>query len=367
MQLLKRFCIKHEWLQHPACFATIRCYAGNVLPLIQGTKSDKQSDSQIMPPPKAKGKKILFKLRKKTGFSMSKCKKALEQHHMDYDAAYKWLIEKAEDEALGATELASFDQKTFKKLRSGVISSKVSKDLAIMLEMSCQSDTLTRNEEFHRIVSAVAEAIFKEENLRDERGIIPDSISSYPGVNRYFLDSQYLINIGGNPTLKSLVAEGKAKLGETLLPRRCLVIHVQCNEDSLISTTNTSSKLSKTSSPRSSIHFGHYIHPIGVGSISRQLGRFGALVVYLKVDDSTSESSFSHVTFGRRLAQHIVGMNPKVAKEKDNSKNQENQDVPFAALLDQEFLMDPSLSVREYLSLNGVQIIDFVRFESGGK
>jgi elongation factor Ts len=34
-------------------------------------------------------------------------------------------------------------------------------------------------------------------------------------------------------------------------------------------------------------------------------------------------------------------------------------------LLNQEFLLDPDLTVREFLIQNGVEVLDFVRFECG--
>lgn len=42
-----------------------------------------------------------------------------------------------------------------------------------------------------------------------------------------------------------------------------------------------------------------------------------------------------------------------------------NTDVDETALMNQEFLLDPDLTVRDFLVQNSVEVVDFVRFECG--
>lgn len=93
---------------------------------------------------------------------------------------------------------------------------------------------------------------------------------------------------------------------------------------------------------------------------------------------------------GSLLCQHIVGMNPKeVGKyspsndriKGDNSENLNNievhgeddsvkdkgeeEQVEETQLLNQEFLLDNTMSVGELIAQNGVHVVDFVRYACG--
>merc|ERR1719167_524994 len=62
-------------------------------------RKDTKTKDELMPVPKPLfGKKALMKLRKKTGFSMSQCRKALMKHDLDLDAALKYLKEQVHSE-----------------------------------------------------------------------------------------------------------------------------------------------------------------------------------------------------------------------------------------------------------------------------
>ena len=116
------------------------------------------------------------------------------------------------------------------------------------------------------------------------------------------------------------------------------------------------------------------------------MGSYGALVSFNKVSAPPSASPSSEAgteptqegsgepseqmeevplnmaVVGQQLCQHIVGMNPKSlgnpdAEDKDKDKNTQ--------LLHQEFLMDSDVSVIQWLTENGIQVKDFVRFQCG--
>jgi elongation factor Ts len=157
--------------------------------------------------------------------------------------------------------------------------------------------------------------------------------------SKQFLSSSEIQSIPGNPSAQNLIANGIAKLGETLIPQRCAILQAAPGQ-----------------------HIGCYIHPGGIGGITRPLGRFGALVVFKKVGTAINEKEFNVIEIGRRLCQHIVGMNPKTLSEK---LIYDNDDVAETRFLEQEFLLDSTFLVKEYLYINGVEVIDFVRFQCG--
>ena len=73
----------------------------------------------------------------------------------------------------------------------------------------------------------------------------------------------------------------------------------------------------------------------------------------------------SVVHLAYKMAQHVVGMNPRVisesTSENDAAKDGEVNDV----LLEQEYLLDDSVIVRDLLNREGVKVIDFIRYECG--
>lgn len=78
-----------------------------------------------------------------------------------------------------------------------------------------------------------------------------------------------------------------------------------------------------------------------------------------------------------QLARHIVGLNPqsigsmevektaKEGEEAENTEGNENKNVESNTLLDQEFLSDPEVTVREMLLENGVCVKKFYRMQCG--
>jgi len=327
-------------------------------------------------------------------------------------------------------KIEAVKKKTKKKLKGGVVVARLSKDGALLLEMNCQSVTLTRNEDFHNLVDSVANIVF--ENLHSlvtesKVTLIQDILGS---IQKLSLSTNEILSMKGGGgeseekdskkykrqlTVKRVLAEGKAKLGEALLPKRCVIYcplrdkddenhrettgnsfendhttHTESSDSPLTSVSSSAQSSCPSSSSSSStsnsarpphFHFGFYVHPSSVrgGLTQRPLnGRYGALVAIAKLSDAVSEKHFNLVDVGRKLAQHVVGMNPKSLGEHRftdslsqtqalRDKNHLSEFGQETRLLEQEFLLDPSFLVKEYLFINGVRVVDFVRFECVGK
>jgi elongation factor Ts len=99
----------------------------------------------------------------------------------------------------------------------------------------------------------------------------------------------------------------------------------------------------------------------------------------------------SHQEIAKRLCQHVVGMNPLTLGDFDDEVTKreirddwvdvevkEGEDETMVSpdklmpvhekdsrFLFQEFILDPSLTVKEVVVANGIQILDFVRYQSG--
>lgn len=63
------------------------------------------------------------------------------------------------------------------------------------------------------------------------------------------------------------------------------------------------------------------------------------------------------------LCQHVVGMAPKTIGNADDEPAPNKEDE--TALVHQEYLLDDTLTVKELLDLNQVEVVAFKRFECG--
>ncbi len=89
-------------------------------------------------------------LREKTGAGMMDCKKALEACEGNQDKAVDWLREKG---------IAKAAKKESRIAAEGITESNENGNEAIIFEVNCETDFVTKNEKFHALVSELKEAL----------------------------------------------------------------------------------------------------------------------------------------------------------------------------------------------------------------
>lgn len=96
---------------------------------------------------------LVKELRERTSAGMMECKKALVEMGGDIDAAV---------ERMRKTGLAKADKKAGRTAAEGVIVIKTSEDAkrAVMLEVNCETDFVTKGDDFQNFVTAVANTAF---------------------------------------------------------------------------------------------------------------------------------------------------------------------------------------------------------------
>ncbi|QBG46678.1 elongation factor Ts [Verrucomicrobia bacterium S94] len=101
--------------------------------------------------------KMIKELRDSTSMGIDDCKKALEQTDGDFDAAVKILREKG---AAVAAKRAS------KEAKEGMVAAIVSDDAksAGMIEVNCETDFVTRNEDFQKFVEELRQDALNHES-----------------------------------------------------------------------------------------------------------------------------------------------------------------------------------------------------------
>lgn len=269
-------------------------------------------------------------LREKTSAGMLDCKKALEETGGDFEAAIEWLRKKG---------LSSAAKKSDRLASEGIVTSKVAGKIGVLLEVNSETDFVAKNDGFKTFVAEVAQTV----------------ISAKPTDAAALLD----VKMSNGTTVGETLRESIAKIGENLVIRRFARVETA----GLVHT---------------------YIHGDG---------KIGVLVELTTGNEAARP-------FANDVCLHIAAMNPLalspdqvpaeiVAKETEILKakaleqgkkpemldkivgGQINKFLAESCLLEQAFVKNPDIKVKEYLTETGkkvgenFQIKQFVRFELG--
>ncbi|MFH1830803.1 MAG: translation elongation factor Ts [Pseudomonadota bacterium] len=194
---------------------------------------------------------VVKELREKTGAGMMDCKKALAEAKGDIEAAIEVLRKKG---------ISTAAKKAGRTAADGLIGSYISDDLklAVLVEVNCETDFVTKTEDFQNFVNRVTEVV------RD--------------ANPSHLDELMAASFD-NSTVKEAQTELVAKIGENLGVRRFARVVAEC--EGKIAT---------------------YIH---AGS------KIGVIVVF---DDQSGK--LDNAT-AREIAMHVAAMSPRYLRRDD--------------------------------------------------
>ena len=269
--------------------------------------------------------KEVQELRKISGAGMMECKSALSEANGNVDDAFKLLREKG---------IAKAEKKSLRDANEGLIGIQIKNNHASIVEINSETDFVSRNSEFQKLVTDVLTLSMK--NIDSE-----DKTKS---------DASKLIN------------EAIGKIGENIVLKR-----VATMKGNLFS----------------------YMH----NSIADNMGKIG-VILSLDCENKNIEE------IGKNICMHIAASSPKsisaqdldqsiVKNEKDILRQQlkdtgKPEDIlekmmdgkmkkfyEENTLLDQKFVMDPSITVNEYITQCAkelgydISVKEYLRFELG--
>lgn len=87
-------------------------------------------------------------LRRKTGYTISNCKRALDLHQNNLVEAEKWLNDQAQ--AMGWSKAEKLEGR---KTQQGLVGVLVRENCGVMLEVNCETDFVARNRTFQDFLS----------------------------------------------------------------------------------------------------------------------------------------------------------------------------------------------------------------------
>jgi elongation factor Ts len=277
--------------------------------------------------------KQVKELRDRTGAGMMDCKKALQETDGDIDAAIEHLEKKG---------MAAAQKKAGRVAAEGLVNAWVDSGHteAVLVEVNCETDFVTRNDQFREFVDKVTEAIGESEVAEDAD-----------------FKSEVTL-VGTDKTIEKYTTEQIAAIGENMEVRRFARFTV---DDGYVGT---------------------YIHA------GDQIG----VLVKCEVEDEVNNDVEA---FARDVAMHVAAMNPpylnpgqipadeREAQEKVFAEQMKEEGKPEdiiprivqgkigkweseVSLLKQPFVKDADMTVEEFQKdVGGVSVVDFVRFEVG--
>lgn len=269
--------------------------------------------------------KLLKELRERTGAGIMDCKKALEQNDSDIEKASSWLREKG---------IAKAVKKAARISAEGVFNIVENGNEAIVYEVNCETDFVASNAKFKDFVAKVGEVLKNH----------PEAVS----------EETALATKEGNETIQDMVLGFIAVIGEKITLRN--VCRINKNPEQI---------------------FGIYKHN-------------GGKIAVVSILDG------SDVQVGKHIAMQVCAQNPLyldrthvdaeyLAKEKEiiTKEAQENnpgkpaniiekmvegrinKELKEVCLVDQALVVDPNLTVGQYLKNNNMVVKSYFRFVAG--
>lgn len=268
-------------------------------------------------------------LREKTGVGMMECKKALEENAGDMEKAIMWLRERGMSRAA---------KKADRVAAEGLVEVFVTPDhsAGVLLELNCETDFVSKNDEFRALARQAAELALKSKAKSPE-----DVLSA---------------SLDGT-TVKDKLTELIAKIGENMTLRRVKVL-----------------------TPEGGVVVG-YSHMGGkIGTLVALQGATGSDVVEL----------------GKDVAMHVAAASPRYLVETEVNGSELEQEREIArkrleeegkpadliekilvgqmkkffkevCLLEQAFVKNPDLTVQKFVdsAKKGLKLTGFSRFQLG--
>ena len=265
---------------------------------------------------------LVKELRDSTGAGMMDAKKALTEANGDMEAAVDWLRTKG---------LAKAAKKSGRTAAEGLVAVAVEGSKGVAVEVNSETDFVGKNAEFQTMVAGIAKV----------------------AMNAADVDALLASDMGGK-TVQEVVTDKIATIGENMSVRRMATVE----GPTVVS----------------------YVH----NAAATDMGKIGVLVAMDGGD----------VAFGKQVAMHIAAVNPASLSEADldpavvEKEKQVQMDIAresgkpeqviekmivgrmkkFMAevtLLNQQFVVNPDLTVAKAAEEAGATITGFVRLEVG--
>ena len=263
---------------------------------------------------------LIKELRDRTGAGMMDCKKALEASNSDVEKAIDWLREKG---------IAKAQAKASRIAAEGLAGVIVYDNRAIIAEVNCETDFVSKGEKFHKLVDDVMEVTLKAE---------PKSIEE------------------AKEATISLFTDATVSMGEKLDYRRFDIVTKSAGQT-----------------------FGSYIHMGGkiatlvlLDKEDAELAKGLAMHIAANAPKYVSESDIPAevIEHEKSIALETAKADPKLAGKPEQMlqgivNGKVKKVLSESILLSQSYLLDGEKSVAQVLKEKGANVVKFIRYAVG--
>lgn len=258
-------------------------------------------------------------LRQKTGAGILDCKKALTETNGDMDKAVDYLREKG---------IATAAKKAGRIAAEGVCYAEVKGNTAVLVEVNCESDFVSKGEMFGSFAKAVAEYIFAND-VKDVEEVIE--------------------------AMKDQTTEAIQKIGENIKIRR-FVKYV--SDQVLSSYIHMGGKIGVVVECANGVS-AETIHDVALQIAAAKPLYVKDEEVPAEIIEKEKEILIAQIKNDPKLANKPDQVIAKMVEGKVKKYYEEN------CVLNQAFVKDPSVTVGELLKKENSTVIRFTRFEMG--
>lgn len=268
---------------------------------------------------------MVKELREKTGAGMMDCKKALQECNGDMEEAINFLREKG---------IAKAAKKADRIAAEGSAHIEVEGNKAVLIEVNCETDFVTKNDQFKNLLNDLAKHILTQN---------PENVDAALKQKLH----------GDGDVVEEVINSSIAKIGEKLSLRRFTILEKTDNDA-----------------------FGAYLHMGGsIGVLALLTGT---------TDDSVAKDVAMHAAAANpryvsrdQISQEEVDQEREVLKQQALNEGKPENIVEKMVegrlgkffeeicLLDQNFIKDPDQKVKKYVDSKGATVKGFVRYEVG--
>lgn len=266
-------------------------------------------------------------LRERTGAGMMDCKKALEACEGNQDKAADWLREKG---------IAKAAKKESRIAAEGITEADVNGNEAIIFEVNCETDFVTKNEKFHELVNELKEALMNEKCTNTDEALE--------------------VKLKDGKTISERVVEVTATIGEKISFRRFQ--RIIKNDDETFGIYS---------------HMGGKITTIVVlnganGDVARDVAMQAAAMNPIAVNrDNVPADVVEHE---KEMIKAEMKNDPKNEKKPEDildkmATGKLGKFFKENCLVEQDFIKDSSMTVEKYVKENGGEVVSMIRYSVG--
>ena len=266
-------------------------------------------------------------LRERTGAGMMDCKKALEACEGNQDKAADWLREKG---------IAKAAKKESRIAAEGITEADVDGNEAIIFEVNCETDFVTKNEKFHELVNELKEALMNAKCTNTNEALE--------------------VKLKDGRTISERVIEVTATIGEKISFRRFQRIIKNDAETFGIYS-----------------HMGGKITTIVVlnganGDVARDVAMQAAAMNPIAVNrDNVPADVVEHE---KEMIKAEMKNDPKNEKKPEDildkmATGKLGKFFKENCLVEQDFIKDSSMTVEKYVKENGGEVVSMIRYSVG--